>query len=310
MNPGGVTSHPVEAGILSTLKYFGLFRFPLRPEEIHRFHPAVCSISDIESSLEAMTAAGSVCRSAEGFYSLDKNPGWSAERKAGTQKALRLLSRSGKFTRIISGFPFVRAVAISGSLSKYYAGQDADIDYFIITGANRLWIARSLLHLFKKLTFLTGHQHFFCMNYFIDVEALETTDTNLYTAIELVTLIPVYNHELIARLKEVNGWTTTYLPNVTREQDLSCLQPAGRMPIKKLAEWLLDHLWPNTLNRFLMQLTDRKWRRKWSRKGFPMGDYEEAFYTSLHVSKNHPANFRKRVLQALESDTELAGSNP
>jgi hypothetical protein len=310
VNSGGVTSHPVEAGILSTLKYFGLFRFPLLPEEIHRFHPLKCTKTGIETSLEAMTAAGSVHRSAEGFYSIDELPGWSAERNIGTQKAHRLLSRSGQFTRIISRFPFVRAVAISGSLSKYYAGEDADIDYFIITGANRLWIARSLLHLFKKLTFLTGHQHFFCMNYFIDTEALETTDTNLYTAIELVTLIPVYHHELIARLKAVNAWTGGYLPNATREQDVAYLQQDGKMPIKKLAEWLLNHLWPGALNRFLMQFTDRKWRRKWQRKGFPMDDYEEAFFTSLHVSKNHPANFRKRVLQALECDTELAGSNP
>ena len=65
-------------------------------------------------------------------------------------------------------------------------------------------IARTFLHLFKKLTFITGHEHYFCMNYLVDTNALKITHTNLYSAIETVTLLPVYNSTLVKEFMEEN----------------------------------------------------------------------------------------------------------
>ncbi len=298
------------AGILETLEYFGLFRYPLLPGEIHRFHPIRCTYEEVLATLASLAERGSVRYSINGFYSLEVRESWSSRRKAGNEKALGLLSRSVRFTRIISSFPFVDAIAISGSLSKYYAGEDADIDYFIITTGKRLWIARSLLHLFKKLTFIRGYQHYYCMNYFVDTDQLLLSDRNIYTAIELATMIPVYNAERINQVKEMNSWVGEYLPNESTRQDLSYLLPAGRQSLKKFAEWMINLARPEHLNRFLMNFTDRKWRRKWCRRGFPMETYDQAFYTSLHVSKNHPANFQQQVLTALENKTGPTGIQP
>ena len=57
---------------------------------------------------------------------------------------------------------------MSGSLSKHFADEKSDIDFFIITSANRLWIARTCMHLFKKVSYIAGKQHWFCMNYYVD----------------------------------------------------------------------------------------------------------------------------------------------
>jgi hypothetical protein len=278
------------------------------PAEIHRFHPVPCSLANIESSLEMLSRAGQATCSQDGFWSADKHDDWSIGRIAANKRALALLARSPMFTAIIRSFPFIEGIAISGSLSKYHAGTDADIDYFIITRANRLWIARSLLHLFKKLTFAFGYQHFFCMNYFVDIEALSMTDQNIYTAIELVTLIPVYNEGLIKQMKKENTWLSAHLPNDPANHDLAYLVPQEREWMKKILEVLINLIWPEKANIFLMKLTDRKWRKKWARKGFPMEDYHRAFHTSIHVSKNHPADFQKQVLYALETLTG-PGSN-
>jgi hypothetical protein len=48
-----------------------------------------------------------------------------------------------------------------------------------------------------------------------------------------------------------------------------------------------------------MKLTDRKWRRKWKRKGFDMDQYEKAFLTTVHISKNHPMDYENKVLTDL-----------
>jgi len=305
--PHNENSGSIAEAIFNTLKYFGIFRYPLLPAEIHRFLPVQCTPDVTFASLEALVKTGRVVCSPDGFYSVDGQEGWASNRKAGNDRAMRLLAKSLRSTRIISAFPFVDAIAISGSLSKYYAGEDADIDYFIITQKNRLWVARTLLHLFKKLTFIPGYQHFFCMNYFIDTDALVMADQNIYTAIELATLIPVFNPDRITGMQEFNSWFREYLPNEPLHPDRAYLVTPGKPWLTRFTEWLLNRLSPGKLNLFLMKLTDRKWRKKWRRKGFPMEDYDRAFHTSLHVSKNHPADFQKRILNALETGSGVAG---
>ncbi len=295
----GQGNDPVAAGIFSAVRYFSLFRHPLTAAEIHRFHPVICTAEEVEKSLSVLVQNGTIVRSRDGLYAPPGMEEWFDGRRASRSRALGQLERSKRYSRIIASFPFVRAVALSGSLSKYAAGEEADIDYFIITAENRLWIARTLLHLFKKLTFLTGHQHCFCMNYFIDAGALELDDHNIYTAIEMATLLPAFNAPLLQRLADANPWVFQFLPNSGKNADLAWMCRTGNGWGKSIAEGILGLLAPERLNRLLMRLTDRKWRRKWARRGFPMAEYDEAFRTTLHLSKNHPANFRKQVLTAL-----------
>lgn len=289
----------VEDGILKCLEYFGIFSYPLNTEEIFRYCQFPCTLKEVEQSLRALKAQGKVYKT-EGFYSRKYHPEWINKRKEGQVRALHLLKRSGRFVRILSGFPFVEGIAISGSLSKFYASDKTDIDYFIITSRNRLWIARSLLHFFKKLTFITGHQHFFCMNYFVDRDALYIRHRNLYSAIELVTLLSAYNQPLINTLKDENQWVLDFLPNSTPVHDERFLIPYRKGLTKRTMEFLLNLLAPGMLNRFLMWLTDKKWRHKWGRRGYSEESYNRAFYTNLHVSKNHPDDYEFKVLNALK----------
>ncbi|NQU35677.1 MAG: hypothetical protein HQ521_20815 [Bacteroidetes bacterium] len=295
----------IQEQIDSTLRYFELFKYPLLPVEIHRFMNFKCSLDEVVSQLLMMKQNESVYYSNEGFYSRKDEPSWSIERKRGNNRAINLLYMSSRFVRVIKSFPFIVSIAISGSLSKYYADEDADIDYFIITKTNRLWIARTLLHLYKKLTFITGHEHYYCMNYFIDESALEIDQKNVYSAIETVTLLPVYNKELIIKLKRQNSWLSDYLPNETNEQDLRFLLSHGKENIKTFFEFCINALGADKLNSFFMRVTDRKWRAKWRKKSYPMENYDQAFCTTLHISKNHPDNYQANVLDALKNKSQL-----
>ncbi len=293
-------------GISNTLAYFGLFRYPLRPDEIHRFVKIRCTPDQVTQELDMMETEGLVYVSSKGFYSLLSQPDWSEERKNGNERAEVLLKKMPRFARRIKCFPFVESVAISGSLSKYYADHEADIDYFIVTKKNRLWIARTLLHAYKKLTFLRGYEHFYCMNYFVDETALEIPDKNIYTAIEIVTLIPVFNSKIILNLKQQNPWLFQFLPNETLAQDERFLLSPNKGVFRRFFEFLIELFPADKLNVWLMQLTDRKWRAKWQRKSYPMENYNQAMFTSVHVSKNHPANYQDQVLSALEKNESLA----
>lgn len=294
----------VEGSILNTLEYFGLFNYPLTSNEIHRFLAVKTDLKTVELVLKESSEKIYVFESK--YYCLKNNPDWVNERKSGNKRAEELLYKSHKYVKKISSCPFVRSVAISGSLSKYYASEDADIDYFIITKANRLWIARTLLHFYKKFTFLRGNEHFYCMNYFIDEETLEIDQKNVYSAIETVTLLPSYNSEIIKKLKQENKlWVKEYLPNETFNEDNRFVLPARSQTRKSIIEYVINLFFPEKLNRFLMKMTDRKWRRKWKKKKYPMENYDQAFYTTEHISKNHPANYQSQILTALENNGEL-----
>lgn len=298
--------YEIDAAIISTLNYFGLFKYPLNLNELHRFLSLKIELSALSNSVNELVKTGKIFISSQGFYSVENNPSWSVERERGNVRADKLLKESSRYVRKISNCPFVSSIAISGSLSKYYAGEDADIDYFIVTKKNRLWISRTLLHFFKKFTFIGGNEHYYCMNYFVDESALEIDQKNIYSAIETVTLIPVYNKSLIYTLKQNNQWVDSFLPNERNEEDLRFVLPERNQYIKGFFESIINMLNPLWLNRKFMKMTDQKWRKKWRKKSYPMENYNQAFYTTINISKNHPANYQKQILTALDEESELS----
>jgi hypothetical protein len=237
--------------------------------------------------------------SKEGYFTvLPDAAGLLERRKTGSEKAVKDLKLARRIARFIYQCPFVSFVGISGSLSKGYADKRSDYDFFIITQTGRLWLSRTLLHLFKKLTFLLGQQHKFCMNYFIDESALLLEEQNVYIATELCSLIPVCGTETYRQFMQVNAWSRDFLPNY-RHQKLSDMDDRNGFA-KRLFSALLNRLKPEPLNEWLMRFTDRRWRRKWARKAYPVADYDDAFKTRPNISKNHHLNYQKRILAVLK----------
>ncbi len=285
---------------LNALQYYSLFHYPLTAKEIYGNLPVKSSRTCLDAALDELEATKRIYRYEE-FYCLERDvKRLVGKRKEANSLAQKKLLQAAKAGRFIALFPFVRFVGISGSLSKGYANAKSDFDFFVVTRDDRLWICRTLLHLFKKLTFLFGQQHKFCMNYFIDLHNLEIEEQNRFTAIELSSLIPVSGHNSYIKLMEANEWVDDFLPNGFAGFNKVPVNIGDNNSIPKRAtEFLFDNLFPGKLNTMLMTLTDRKWRRKWTRENFPMDQYDVAFKTTLHVSKNHPANHQQRVLSVI-----------
>lgn len=288
-----------ETEALTVIKYFSLFRHPLKLEEIHRFTGGPGDEDRLRHDLEEMVASG-MLRQKDGFYLYNGTEKDIEKRMTGEARAAVALPKAQKVGRFIALFPFVRFVGISGSLSKGYAGDNTDFDFFIITAHNTLWICRSILHLVKKLSFLAGRQHWMCMNYFLDEHALELEEKNLFTQIELSTLIPVNNPAMYRMLLLQNREN---LPNFNR-LPVQAADPEKEKKTEQYRQYYgkeKNRFW-KPLNRLLMVLTDSKWRRKWRRKGYPMEDYSLAFKTTPYVSKNHPKNYQKTILNQLRAE--------
>src|SRR5687767_14585093 len=201
-----------EQSIIKALAYFDIFNYPLTQEEICSFLDQPMAVDELSPALQQLVDNKRIFR-LDNFYSLQQDPALRSRRTTGNYKAQLLLKTAYKAGGFLFQFPFVRGIGISGSLSKNFADQETDIDFFIITRTNRLWIARTLMHLFKKLTFITGHQHWYCMNYYIDEEAMLIEEQNIFTATELITLLPVCGNGAMDRFYDQNHWAADYFPN-------------------------------------------------------------------------------------------------
>lgn len=293
----------LEDAIISTLNYFNLFKRPLNTEEIYSFLTKQTDVKRLQLVLNEMVSCGHIFEHS-GHYMLVDNKEFVTERERGKKRADILLDKAIDSVNLISKFPFVSAVCISGSLSKGYANAQSDIDLFIITDKKRLWICRTLLHLYKKLTFFWGKEHSYCMNYFIDESKLCIEEQNIFTATELATLLPVYNVEKHRELIYANKcWLVKTLPNISWNSDM-IVASVEKSTARRIVEPFINILAPSLLNLSLMHLTDKWWRLKWRHKKYPMKDYDLAMKTRWYVSKNHPHNYQKRVLNQLDGNKQ------
>jgi hypothetical protein len=282
-----------QTGILKILAYFDIFQYPLTKSELSKFMGDPVPGTSLGRTLMQMTTTQEVFLH-DGFYSLHNNPLLALKRKEGNHRAGKLLPRAFRIGRFLYGFPFVRAICISGSLSKNFADEKADIDFFIITKANRLWIARTIMHLFKKLTFVTGHEHYFCMNYYIDEEAILIEEQNIYTAVEIATLLPVRGKKTIENFFTANGWCARFFPACNYEN----IKPdtTGSRWIKRLAEWIFAPPYAGRLDSWLHRITTNRWQRKNEKGKCNKNGHTMRLINSKHFSRSNPGGFQERVL--------------
>ena len=279
--------------IISALAYFDLFKYPLTQLELYQFLQHQYTYDEYLECLNLLVADGSIFQ-IDKFYSLLDNRTLVDRRKAGNIKAKHLLYSAEKVADFLFYFPFVKGIAVSGSLSKNYADETSDIDLFIITSRNRLWIARTLMHCFKKLTFLFQKQHYFCMNYYIDEAGFTIEEKNLYTATEIVTLLPLNGIKSFSQFYSNNTWTKSYLPN--HSMKISYQNDLKHPIVKKIFEFLLDNKLGDYLDQFLMKITAKRWndkskKGKLNSKGILMG-----MKAGKHYAKPDPKNFQENLL--------------
>src|SRR3989338_6397082 len=273
--------------VLERLLYSEVFQHPLTTQEISAsIHSESVKTHDL---LSGLVASGLIFEQ-DGFYGVFDPENKVERRQKEIERARKLHEKALKTGRFIQRFPFVKGVGISGSLSKGILHQDGDFDFFIITQHNRLWIARTLLILYKKL-FLFNSKKFFCVNYFIDDKKLEIEEKNLFTATEIHSLIPVVG-DVLTEFHMANQWVYSYFPGkpfssvILSEENKPWLSSLISLTLKgRLGEWA---------DKRCMNITFRRWKKKFSY--FQTEKFELTLKTRRYISKHHPSDFQTKVL--------------
>lgn len=276
--------------IIRQLLYYDIFDHPLTKEEIFRN----CSPDKSDHEWFEDLINRKLIYKINNYYSPRNDTRLSLRRKKGEEYTQKAMPKALKMASLISKFPFVRAVALSGSISKGYMDSTTDVDFFIITTPKRLWLTRTLLILYKKV-FLLNSFRFFCLNYFIDEDNLEIPDRNIFSATEMNTLKPVFGHKLMALFFRSNNWVTEYYKGYSREKTNED-EYVKKMRVKKSLEFLLSNFIGNIIDILSMKLTVQFWRLKY--KNDSKNLFTTSFRLNRSVAKYHPGNFQKRVLNS------------
>jgi len=284
----------IEENILSALAYFDLFSYPLNRGEIYLFLPVKCEMNNFNYALNRLVNEQHIYRF-EKFYSLRNDYSLIERRNKGNKHAAELMITARRVCSLLAKFPYVRGIGISGSLSKNFADAEADIDLFIITAKNRLWVARTFMHAFKKLTFLFNKQHYFCMNYYIDEQNLEIPEKNIYTATEVVTLIPLQGDVQFVDFFAANAWSRLFLPNNVMR--VSRAKPEPKNWLKTGVEKMLNNKFGNWLDNQLWKTTADRWDKKTASKKRNIKGQVMSMETGKHFAKPDPEDFQNKLIK-------------
>lgn len=286
--------------VIRTLLYFDIFSYPLRKDEIKQFMSTKQN-GKFDQQFNELLELNLIKKVGEDLYSTQNDHSIASRRLKGNELAEHKMLAARKMSKVISFFPFVRGIMLSGSISKGFMQDDSDVDFFIVTAPNRLWIARTMLVFFKRL-FLFNSRKFFCVNYFVDTSSMEIEERNIFTAIESATLIPTYGREYYQQFWRENDWVDKFLPNSSM-REIKEVPVSNRNIFKWLVEKLLSNFPGDYLDKLFMKMTLSHWKSRYS-KGLSKNDFSIAFKTTRNVSKCHPQFFQKKVLESLSNKIE------
>jgi hypothetical protein len=153
----------IRRAILETLIYADLFDYALTFEEIARYLPVPADANSIRRALKEGCASG-LFVSVDDYYTLPGRGATVALRARRHHIAQTKWAAAQGPLRWIARLPFVRMVAVTGSLAVNNVEAQDDVDLLIVTAPQRLWLCRAFVILVVRLA---ARRVVLCPNYFL-----------------------------------------------------------------------------------------------------------------------------------------------
>ncbi len=227
-----------EVAIARTVIYGGLFDYPLTLRQVREsLIEAPMGEAEIVDTWTASPALQDAVEYLDGFFFPAGRADLIAERRRREARSLIVLERHRRLLEAISAMPYVRLLALSGSIAHLNLDEPGDVDLFVITRGARVWTVTVAVVLLAKLFRL---RRTLCLNFVVADSRLEVRDQDLFTANQILHLKPLAGAPLLADFIAANGFVRRFYPNRSSSPPAFpfALRPAaGRL--KRALEWLL-----------------------------------------------------------------------
>ncbi|MBT3512107.1 MAG: adenylyltransferase/cytidyltransferase family protein [Candidatus Pacebacteria bacterium] len=210
-----------EAAVLLTITYSDQFKFPLTKKEIAQ---RLIKISVTENKLGETLINLSKLNLIEnkgGFWKLSKGTDQVKNRLRRANYSQQKWLEVDKLLSVIGWIPWIRGVAVTGSLAVDNVTVNDDIDLMLVVAPQRLWLSRVLVSLSslwvgKRRTWQGNEENSWCFNLWLDDKhlGLPKNKRNLYSAYEVCqTKWMLDKAGIEKKFYQNNYWVKNLLPN-------------------------------------------------------------------------------------------------
>ncbi len=268
--------------IFATLAYYDLLNRPLTATEIFKYLAAgsgPTKFFPVLTQLQENSRSSNIFSRREGLYFLTGRSRLVGEREKRLKIAHWKWSLLLRLIKFLALAPFVRLIAVTGSLSADNPEKSSDWDLLIIVKKNRLWTARLILTMLAGLLGRRRHDRLtcdrFCLNCYLTDQKLTILPTikphDFHSAQEYGRLIPVLeiakgayekfvqdNASWLHQFLEVYPWPAgpgpknikppRWVNTGRRSLELLFSGPPGNWLEKKLGQWQIKRIRSKTQN--------------------------------------------------------------
>ncbi len=248
--------------VLEAIAFFDMFDFPLTAFEVWKYLSIQCNLSDIQAILFS-DQLNQIIEQKNGFYFLVGRAEIVVTRMQRYNYANAKIQKAMRIARIFKFIPWVKMIAVGNMLGVNNLKQESDIDLFIITTPNRIWLTRfgcaglaAILHLRPTPE---NFRDKICLSFFVSELGLNLQNLlladDIYFTYWLANLTPIYNiNHVYQNFSAANSWLSQQLPNwqPTMEQrqiaasDSIFFRDFVEVVLKRLEptvkKWQLNHL--------------------------------------------------------------------
>ena len=209
----------LEKSILATLVYYDVLDRPLTGWEVFKYliRNKNIKLNKVLDALENSLELNKLINQKNGFYFLKNRQAIIKERIERHKIADRKWKKARRAIKLFQIIPFIRMVAVSGSLAMNNTKENSDIDLLIVTKTGRIWTCRWLITIFSHLIGRRRHgiltKDRFCLNHYLTEKSLKIPYKSLYNAqtyIHLTVFWQVKNN-LYKKFQKANQWVNEYL---------------------------------------------------------------------------------------------------
>jgi predicted nucleotidyltransferase len=211
-----------ERAVLQSVVYAALFDYPLTVTQLRE--SLIGEVADESTLLRWFNSSAYLQRTVEyvdGYFFPRGRRDLLLTRARREVTSRSLLTELQGPLRIITHMPFVRMVALSGSLAHLNAEPDADLDLFVITSPHRVWTTTVLTLAIARLL---GWRRRLCLNYVVSERALWIAPADLFSANQIVHLQPLIGEATYLKFLDANRFVERFYPNFTR-RSVSAREP-------------------------------------------------------------------------------------
>ena len=214
----------MEKAILKTLIYANIFDYPLKGYEVLKWLiEEEATLIKIEKALNRLIKKKKI-QIFKDYYFLKNKRQLIFKRLRRQKISKNLLLKAKILTQVLKIIPWIKLVGISGGLAVDNCNKKDDIDLFLITDVNRIWLSRffatvifDLLRVRRKVKMKPNQvSGKFCFYTILDDDHLTQSFKDLYTAHEVLQMTLLWARGgIYTKYLSDNDWAFEYLPNWT-----------------------------------------------------------------------------------------------